>query len=203
MPVTSGAGPEPKMNSQRPVKVFRVRWGDRVGNVVFRGLSRRGFGPASLLTTTGRRSGQERCTPVIPVVQDNRTWLVAPYGDVAWVRNARASGHVSLRRGRFEHGYEIRDVIAAEAGPIVKQYVDEASAPRPYFRAAVGAPTSEFEAGVDLHPVFELTEVDPTGTGSGVRHQHDRSPALTVGASTAIGVAIGTAMFSATHAEGW
>ena len=149
---------QPKSLSQRPVKVFRLRWPDRIADVVFRGLTRLGIGPASLLTTTGRRTGQRRRTPVIPVCQGDRIWLVAPYGAVSWVLNARASGRVSLRHGRSENAYKIREVTAGEAGPILKQYVEVASATRSYFRAGVGAPASEFEAEACLHPVLELTE---------------------------------------------
>jgi hypothetical protein len=35
--------------------------------------------------------------PVVPIDYDDKRWLVAPYGAVAWVRNARAAGRVSLR----------------------------------------------------------------------------------------------------------
>ena len=52
-----------------------------------------------LLTVAGRRSGQPRSTPVVPVVTENGCWLVAPFGDVGWVRNARAAEQVTLRRG--------------------------------------------------------------------------------------------------------
>ena len=90
--------------------------------------------------------------------QGDRIWLVAPYGAVSWLLNARASGQVSLRHGRSEHAYKIREVTAGEAGPILKHYVEVASATRSYFRAGVGAPSSEFEAEACLHPVLELTE---------------------------------------------
>ena len=34
-----------------------MRWTDRVGDAIFRVLARLGVGPASMLTTTGRRTG--------------------------------------------------------------------------------------------------------------------------------------------------
>jgi hypothetical protein len=76
---------------------------------------------------------------------------------VSWLLNARASGQVDLRRGRTVHTYAIREVSAAEAGPILKDYVAVASATRPYFRADKAAPVSEFVAEAALHPVLELT----------------------------------------------
>ncbi len=158
MPITNSAPLESTARTE-PVKVFRLRWTDRVGDAVFRSLARLGVGPASLLTTTGRRTGRTRSTPVIPVSQGDHTWLVAPYGEVSWLLNARASGHVTLRHGRSNHAYKIREVAAHEAGPILKQYVEVATATRPYFRAAVGASASDFEAEAGLHPVLEL--IDP------------------------------------------
>jgi deazaflavin-dependent oxidoreductase (nitroreductase family) len=139
-----------------PAKEFHMRWIDHVGDAVFRGLARLGIGPASILVTTGRRSGQSRHTPVIPVRHGDRRWLVAPYGNVAWVLNARASGQVGLRHGRHDCAYTVREVAADEAGPILKQYVAVASATRPYFHANTAAPISEFAAEAHLHPVFEL-----------------------------------------------
>jgi deazaflavin-dependent oxidoreductase (nitroreductase family) len=141
----------------RPIKEYRKRWIDRVGDAVFRGLSAVGVGPTSMLTTTGRRTGRSRSTPVIPVRQGDRQWLVAPYGEVSWLLNARASGEVILRRGRTSQTFTIREVSAVEAGPILKQYIAVASATRPYFRADRDAPISEFIAEAELHPVLELT----------------------------------------------
>ena len=167
VPSNSPSSMPSQLDELAPVKVFRMHWTDRVGDAVFRSLARLGVGPASLLTTTGRRTGQRRSTPVIPVRQGDHMWLVAPYGAVAWLLNARASGHVTLRHGRSNHEYQIREVTAHEAGPVLKQYVDVATATRPYFRAAVGAPASDFEAEAGLHPVLELIEQVTARTESG------------------------------------
>lgn len=153
--------PSPDLRSTRPVREFHIRRADRVGDAVFRGLARLGVGPASLLTTRGRRTGRVRSTPVIPVRQGDQRWLVAPYGDVSWVLNARAAGQVGLRHGRQVRTYAIREVAPAEAGPILKQYVAVASATRPYFRAEKAAPVREFVAEANLHPVFQLTPLAP------------------------------------------
>jgi deazaflavin-dependent oxidoreductase (nitroreductase family) len=152
-------------DSRTPVKQLHMRWIDHVGDAVFRGLARLGIGPASVLTTTGRRTGRARHTPVIPVRQGDRRWLVAPYGAVPWVLNARAAGQVVLRHGRHVCTCTIREVDAAEAGPVLKQYVSVASATRPYFRADRSAPISEFIAEAHLHPVFELTPLEDGGGG--------------------------------------
>jgi deazaflavin-dependent oxidoreductase (nitroreductase family) len=145
------------MRARHPVKELQRSWMDDVGDGVFRGLALLGVGPASVLTTIGRRTGRPRRTPVIPVRQGDRLWLVAPYGAVSWVLNARAAGHVELRHGRCNSTYLIREVPDAEAGPVLRQYVQVASATRPYFTADTAAPLSEFVTEAHLHPVFELT----------------------------------------------
>lgn len=153
-------GPEP--TPRHPVKELRRGWLDRVGDEAFLGLARLGVGPASVLTTTGRRTGQPRRTPVIPVRRADHLWLVAPYGEVSWVLNARAAGQVVLRHGRLTESYTIREAAATEAGPVLKQYVAVASATRPYFLADTASPVSDFVAEAHLHPVFELTAVPAT-----------------------------------------
>ena len=144
----------------RPVREYRMSSGDRLGNAIFGVLARAGIGPAHLLTTRGRKTGRPRTVPVILVQQDGQRWLVAPYGAVSWVLNARAAGRVTLRRGRDRQDYTIRELAPAESGPILKRYIRVATATRPYFQAAKDSPVKEFIAEAHRHPVFELT---PTG----------------------------------------
>ena len=110
-----------------------------------------------LLTTIGRKTGKERTHPVTVVDYDGRRWLVAPYGPVSWVHNARAAGRARLGRRGTGRDYVLREVGAAEAGPVLKQYVQVATATRPYFRATADSPVQAFVAEADRHPVFELS----------------------------------------------
>ena len=85
---------------------FRTGPTRRVGNAMITPLIRAGLVPHTyLLTTRGRRTGRSHTNPVTLVEHGEQRWLVAPYGTVDWVRNARAAGRVSLRRGRrkLEH----------------------------------------------------------------------------------------------------
>lgn len=130
----------------------------RVENVVMSALVRAGIVPHSyLLTTRGRRTGRMRANPVTVVEHAGRRWLVAPYGVVPWVLNARAAGRVGLTRRFRTCRYTVREVPAHEAAPVLRKYVRVASATRDYFRAGKDASTEEFEAEADRHPVFELT----------------------------------------------
>ncbi len=116
-----------------------------------------------LLTTRGRKTGRPRTNPVVPVEYDGRRWLVAPYGPVPWVRNARAAGRVSLTRRRDSGAYVVREVLPAEAGPILKRYRRLAPATRRHFQARMDSPIEDFAAEADRHPVFELVPAaDPS-----------------------------------------
>jgi deazaflavin-dependent oxidoreductase (nitroreductase family) len=148
---SSDAGP--------PLPTFRMRRIDRLNDALFRGLARLGVGSAWSLITRGRRTGQLRSTPVIPIIEGRRQWLVAPYGEVSWVHNARAAGEVQLSRGPTSRTYTVRQVSAEEAGPVLQRYVRIASAARPYFAAPVDAPVAAFVADADRHLVFELTPI--------------------------------------------
>ena len=69
-------------------------------------------GPNALITIRGRTSGEPRTAGVAIIEVNGRRWIWAPWGDVNWVRNLRASGHATLtRRGRTE------EVNATELGP--------------------------------------------------------------------------------------
>src|SRR5918994_1207940 len=72
---------------------------------------------------------------------------------------ARAAGRVSVGRRGDRRDYAIREVPAAEAGPILKRYVGVATATRPYFQADKDAPVEDFVAEADRHPVFELLPI--------------------------------------------
>jgi deazaflavin-dependent oxidoreductase (nitroreductase family) len=144
-------------------------WQWRAGNALVAVLARAGIGPMQLLTTRDRRTGEPHTTPVVPVEHGGRRWLVAPYGAVGWVHNAREDGRIHLRYGRTNRDYTVREVGADEAGPILKCYVAIASKTRVQFEATKNSPVEDFVAEADRHPVFELIPVPadpPTGSSS-------------------------------------
>src|SRR6185369_15356438 len=95
-------------------RAYRLGVARRIVNRIIRTLLRMGWDPARtyLLVTRGRTTGRVYRTPVTLVEQGSRRWLVAPYGDVGWVRNARAAGSVTLERGRRAETLRL-----AELGP--------------------------------------------------------------------------------------
>ena len=137
-----------------------------------RGLFRKGFDVLAtaatavgvptgvwLLTTRGRKTGLARTNPVRLVAVDGRRWLVAPYGPVAWVHNARSAGTVEIARGRRRETCSIREATPEEAGRVLKHYVRVAPVVLPYFEAGLTSSAEDFEREAAAHPVFELRAV--------------------------------------------
>jgi deazaflavin-dependent oxidoreductase (nitroreductase family) len=114
----------------------------------------------AVLTTRGRKTGKEHSTPVQLIEQDNDRYLVAAYGVVPWVHNARAAGTVELARGHDSGGYSIEELSPERAAPILKKYVKRAPIVLPYFDAKLTSPVEEFEADVPNHPVFKLHPIN-------------------------------------------
>jgi deazaflavin-dependent oxidoreductase (nitroreductase family) len=107
------------------------------------------------LTVRGRKSGKEYSTPV-RLIEGEHRWLVAPYGEVGWVRNARAAGSVTLsQRGRSEV-MAIEELDAEQSAPVLKKYFEAVAIVRPYFDATADSSLAEFAAEADRHPVFQL-----------------------------------------------
>jgi len=121
-------------------------------------LLRLGSGPGGtyLLTVPGHRSGAPRSTPVTLVEEGGRRWLVAPSGEVAWVRNVRAAGKATLSRGGHTDEIAHRDLDTDEAAPVLKLYVTRVPITRPYFDVRPGSDLDAFRAEAPRHPVFAI-----------------------------------------------
>lgn len=130
----------------------------KAGNVVIELAIKSGLTPKrnQILITRGRRSGLERTNPVRLVLDGESRWLVAPYGPVDWVHNARHAGRVRLRRGRTVEEWTIQEVSGNEAGPVLKSYVKQNPIALPYFEAGLRSSIEEFSAEASKHPVFKL-----------------------------------------------
>ncbi len=132
----AGQAPARGGGRSRPARQYRPSRGRRVGDAIMSVFVRAGLVPSTyLLTTRGRKTGRPLTHPVTVVEHDGRRWLVAPYGAVSWVHNARAARRVNVGRRGDRRAYAIREVPAEEAGPVLKRYVGVATATRPYFQA--------------------------------------------------------------------
>ncbi|MBI1736297.1 MAG: nitroreductase family deazaflavin-dependent oxidoreductase [Candidatus Rokubacteria bacterium] len=137
-------------------RTYRLGAWRRLANVLVRVLL--GLGPPRtyLLTVRGRTTGRAYSTPVTLVEDAGARWLVAPYGEVAWVRNARAAGQVTLSRSRRSETVRLTELDARAAGPVLKRYATELAITRPFFDARPDAPVEAFVAEAPRHPVFRI-----------------------------------------------
>ena len=151
-------------------KLYRPTATSRLAGRILTRLLRAGRGPGfmRLLTVVGRRSGCRYTTPVVPVVTAHGRWLVSPYGEVNWVRNARAVGAITLSRGRLVETLTAIELDARQAAPVLRAYLAMKPAGRSiraYFDTTPDSSDDEIIRDAPHHPVFELTQ-QPAGSWS-------------------------------------
>jgi deazaflavin-dependent oxidoreductase (nitroreductase family) len=139
---------------------FRQTWLRRLGNVLITPLTRLGLAGkrTHILTVAGRRSGKKYSTPVMLVFHEGKRWLVAPYGERPWVRNARAAGSVELTRALRTERVAIEEADAQTAAPVLREYLRTTGVTKPFFDASKDSPVEEFAAEADHHPVFKVVD---------------------------------------------
>lgn len=130
----------------------------RLGNKLIAPLARLGLAGrrTHVLTVTGRKSGRRYSTPVQLVFIAGERWLVAPYGAVGWVKNARAAGEVELTRARKTERVRIEQVGPDQAAPVLREYLRDTPIVKPFFDVGSDAPLEAFAAEASRHPVFRL-----------------------------------------------
>lgn len=112
-----------------------------------------------LLQVRGRRSGRTYSTPVNLLEIDNKLYLVCPRGYAQWVRNAEASGHVFLKRGRRQE-FAVSAIPDEEKPAILKEYLERyKTTVQRYFPVSAGSPPTAFAPHAGRYPVFELHRV--------------------------------------------
>jgi deazaflavin-dependent oxidoreductase (nitroreductase family) len=140
-------------------KVYRPGVASRAINWIFRTMTNLGVGARYryILTVRGRKTGLVRSTPVDVMDVNGSQWLVAAYGPANWVSNARAAGEVTLSRGRRATRYQVSDVAALDAVPVLRAYLATVRVVRPYFDAVPDAPDDALAAELPRHPVLRLS----------------------------------------------
>jgi deazaflavin-dependent oxidoreductase (nitroreductase family) len=133
--------------------------GEAFFNRMFGFLVGLGIGPAYIyqLQVRGRKSGKIYASPVNIMDIGGKKILVAPRGRTQWVRNAEASGEVTLKRGGYRHAFGLRAMSSEEKLPYLKEYLDRyASVVQRYFSVKAGSAAEAFRPVAANHPVFEL-----------------------------------------------
>jgi deazaflavin-dependent oxidoreductase (nitroreductase family) len=111
-----------------------------------------------LLQVQGRKTGRIYSTPVNVLDYQGKRFLVAPRGETQWVRNAIASGHVWLKRGRSREQFVLRVLENRDKPALLSEYLNRyKTAVQRYFPVQAGAPLEAFSKIAANYPVFELT----------------------------------------------
>jgi deazaflavin-dependent oxidoreductase (nitroreductase family) len=147
-------------------KTYRLNLPTRLANGTMRGLLGAGLGPGflRLLTVTGRKTGIDRTTPVAPLETPAGRWLVAPFGEVGWVRNIRAHPYATLRRGRTIERIEVVEVPPAESVDVLRAYLrlkPQGKFVQAYFDVTPDSPADDIAAEAPRHPVFRIVSSTP------------------------------------------
>ena len=141
----------------------------RLPNALVRRLMRLGvpFGPNTLLTVRGRRSGEPRTVPVAVTEVNGHRWVIGAYGDVNWVRNLRAAGEGVLVLDGHETRVRARELDQAAAEAFYRDILVAFLARQPRILRAIVRPVFRLVApdvltdpatAARIRPVFELTE---------------------------------------------
>src|SRR6266516_7002279 len=82
---------------------------------------------------------------------------LAPRGETQWVRNARVSGEVWLKRGRTRQRFKLRALDDRDKPEILREYLSRYRLTvQRYFAVPAGAGLEMFSDIVRQYPVFEL-----------------------------------------------
>ena len=125
------------------------------------------MGPVGLLTVKGRLTGKSRRNPVGLFKHDGRSYLFSTFGNVNWVRNLRAAGQATIRKGFHKTQVYPVELTPEEAAPILKEAVAPFLRNRfaesilgRHFKVEPDAPPSDFVEEARRHPVFEMRQSD-------------------------------------------
>lgn len=140
-------------------KTYRVGSSQRAVNAVFRRLASWGRGPRYLhtLTVTGRTTGRARSVPVDVMEIEGVPHLVAPYGEVNWVRNLRVAKTATLRRGSRVRTYDAVELDPDEAVPVIREYIRKVPITKSYWDVSEDAAHDDVREDAKHHPVFRLS----------------------------------------------
>jgi len=140
-------------------KTYQTNAFTQFGNTMSGLMIRLGVGPAGmhLLLTRGRKTGVLRSNPVNLIQYQGSRWLVAPYGQVGWVHNVRASGEAEVKRGSRAERVGLVEATPEEAAPVLRAYLKQLKlVVGPYFDVTPDSSDKALIAEAPRHPVFRI-----------------------------------------------
>jgi deazaflavin-dependent oxidoreductase (nitroreductase family) len=135
----------------------------KIFNKTFGYLVGLGIGPGYmyLLQVRGRKSGRLYETPVNVLDVEGKRYLVAPRGRTQWVRNAQATGEITLKKGRSRQRFQLQAIADGQKPALLKLYLDSyVTAVQRYFTVKAGSAAEAFREVAPNYPVFELLRAD-------------------------------------------
>ena len=111
-----------------------------------------------LVIVRGRTSGREYSNPIWLVERAGDRYWVAVFGETNTIKNARAAGQVTLRRGGAREAVRLSEVPVSERIPYLRARIGLSGGRmlRPYFDATPESSDAEFGAIAMKHTVFKL-----------------------------------------------
>lgn len=146
----------PRLNVM--TKEYEVTTSKRIISWLMASMSRFGLGNFVVLTTTGRKSGQPRAVTISPITDGEGRYLVSPYGDSAWVLNARANPNATIKQGGSESPVRLVEVSGGKP-ELVKAYYEREGFARRFMEVPGEATVDDFASVPDRFPVFKIEEV--------------------------------------------
>jgi deazaflavin-dependent oxidoreductase (nitroreductase family) len=136
-------------------------------NPVVKTLLRLGipFGPATLLTVRGRKTGGTHTTPVVLFEHMGYYYVFGEFGDVDWTRNLRTSGEATIGRGwrrkkvaAVELTVDRAAMVLRDVLPPFLRYQSFSSRLRTDFELDVDSTEDDYFRAAKRHPGFELLD---------------------------------------------
>lgn len=127
------------------------RWLVRANTALLaRGLR---VGSQHLLTVRGRRTGKPRRTPVSVVTLGDNRFIVAAFESADWVRNVRAAGSGTLRRGGEVEDVRLVELPAIDRAPVLRAFHAQVRGGHRFFDARE---PDGIVAAANRYPVFRI-----------------------------------------------
>jgi deazaflavin-dependent oxidoreductase (nitroreductase family) len=106
------------------------------------------LGGSAKLMVPGRKSGELRHVPVIPVEHAGARYIVSTRGESDWVRNMRAAGGGELHGKRGSTSFSATEIPVEQRAPVIEAY-----------RGAAGKEVNQYWKKLPDdkdHPVFRI-----------------------------------------------
>jgi deazaflavin-dependent oxidoreductase (nitroreductase family) len=143
-----------------PIPSIVTRLNPRVRRLLALGMP---MGPNVLVTIRGRKTGTPYTFPVATLEVDGTEYLFSPFGEVAWVQNLRATGELTIHRGRREQRMIARPLDPETAAPFleaglkpVMRVPGMGSMIAGWYQIDRSSTSTDYLASARQHPAFEL-----------------------------------------------